>query len=277
MIACEGLPYRLRSSACVPGKLAGGYTRSTLRDYTPEVMRISQAESERIVFDRFAGAAQLRVIPGTVENRQPPEPDIYCEIEGLGLVGFELVEIIDSDLARFSSDQISVEAALNAASASPDLAAYSNALIFVRYVDDASARRRRDAIPSLFAFLRTLAPGFAGDIRIPAGDALARVVRSIGVTRGTFQGPHFQVEAGGFIGDPIVDRVAGKLTKQYGTAHRLELLGYYESHPVAPGGGMWMKSLESYVQGQLAASQFSRVWIFDVGQDRILFRSDASA
>jgi hypothetical protein len=240
-------------------------------------MRISQAESERIVFERFVAAAQLRVVPGTVENRQPPEPDIRCEIEGQGLVGFELVEIIDSDFARLVSDQLSVERALEAgAGASPDLAAFSDALIYVRYLGDASARRRRDAIAPLFTFLRTLAAGFVGDIRVPADNALADVVRSIRVSRGDFSpGPHFQVEAVDFIDNPVVDRVSGKFKKRYATARRLELLAYYELHPVAPEA-MWMSPVERCVQAELASSQFSRVWVFDVGQGRVLFRSDGS-
>ncbi len=51
-------------------------------------------------FAEFAGRKGLHVRPGSAVNRRPPEPDILCEVEGEGLVAFELVEIIDSTLAE---------------------------------------------------------------------------------------------------------------------------------------------------------------------------------
>ena len=38
--------------------------------------------------------------PGSIESRPAPEPDILCEVVGQGSVAFELVELIDEDLAR---------------------------------------------------------------------------------------------------------------------------------------------------------------------------------
>ena len=48
----------------------------------------------------FASVAGLPIVPGTVESRSPPEPDIVCEIEGRGRVAFELVTLFDEDLPR---------------------------------------------------------------------------------------------------------------------------------------------------------------------------------
>jgi hypothetical protein len=51
-------------------------------------------------FAEFAARKGLHVRPDSAVNRRPPEPDILCEVEGEGLVAFELVEIIDSTLAE---------------------------------------------------------------------------------------------------------------------------------------------------------------------------------
>ena len=56
---------------------------------------MDQKDFERDVFSSFADVATFRVVPGSIENRDPPEPDIICETEEYGRVGFELTELID--------------------------------------------------------------------------------------------------------------------------------------------------------------------------------------
>jgi hypothetical protein len=238
-----------------------------------------QAETERTIFMAFVLASDLPVHPTTVQNRRPPEPDILCEIDGVGPHAFELIEIIDADFARLTSDQLRLDGSLREAArqVSNELASFSNALVYVRFVGDANARRREAAIPLLFSFLRSLPPGFGGDVTIPQGTDLAATVRSVRVSRGDFPpGPHFQVEAGSFIGDPIIERLAGKFSKRYATNHQVDLLAFYEMHPVRPPE-TWIADVGRYVATNLTQSQFSRVWIFDVGEKRVLFRSDRSA
>ncbi len=53
-----------------------------------------------LAFTALAAAEGFRVRPGSAVSRPPPEPDVLCELEGEGLVAFELVEIIDSALAE---------------------------------------------------------------------------------------------------------------------------------------------------------------------------------
>jgi hypothetical protein len=53
----------------------------------------AKALEERGIFECFAQAAGLFVRPESIT--QPDPPDILCEIEGLGEVGFELVQLDD--------------------------------------------------------------------------------------------------------------------------------------------------------------------------------------
>lgn len=53
-----------------------------------------------LAFAEHAARRGLRVRPGSVVNRPPPEPDVLCEVDGEGRVAFELVEIVDSGLAE---------------------------------------------------------------------------------------------------------------------------------------------------------------------------------
>ncbi len=55
---------------------------------------------ELAVFQEFAQRSGLSVVSGSIENRNPPEPDVLCEIEGEGPMAFELAEFADEGLAR---------------------------------------------------------------------------------------------------------------------------------------------------------------------------------
>jgi hypothetical protein len=58
---------------------------------------------ERAVFEAFAVSAGLPIVAGSAGTRPPPEPDILCQLEREGFVAFELVELIDQELARATS------------------------------------------------------------------------------------------------------------------------------------------------------------------------------
>jgi hypothetical protein len=52
------------------------------------------------VFTEFAKVAGLQVVPGSVESRPSPEPDILCELADRGRVAFELVNLVNDGLMR---------------------------------------------------------------------------------------------------------------------------------------------------------------------------------
>jgi hypothetical protein len=65
-----------------------------------------KAAYERDVFTQFAAVAGLPLIPGSIESRRPPEPDILCELAGSGRVAFELVDLVDEGLARTVAEAV---------------------------------------------------------------------------------------------------------------------------------------------------------------------------
>jgi hypothetical protein len=54
---------------------------------------------ERRTFIQFASAAKLDVDPRTIQNRDVPEPDIYCEVSGSSRY-FELGELTDERIPQ---------------------------------------------------------------------------------------------------------------------------------------------------------------------------------
>ena len=61
------------------------------------------------IFNHFASLSGLRIVPGTAKKREPPEPDIVCEVEGFRgareKVGFELTELRSEDLSEIDGRQ----------------------------------------------------------------------------------------------------------------------------------------------------------------------------
>lgn len=66
--------------------------------------RPEQEVLELKVFAEFGKRSGLRIAPASVAKRSPPEPDIFCEIEGRGGVAFELAALCDQKSAKIMSD-----------------------------------------------------------------------------------------------------------------------------------------------------------------------------
>ena len=66
--------------------------------------RLEQTALELKVFAEFRERSGLRIAPASVAKRDPPEPDIFCEIEGRGGVAFELTALHDRKSAKIMSD-----------------------------------------------------------------------------------------------------------------------------------------------------------------------------
>jgi hypothetical protein len=238
-------------------------------------MSRSQGEKELKVFAAFAEVAKLRIIPNTIQKRDPPEPDISCELEGEGPVAFELVEVIDSRLAADVGERIRVQESLRRASRDPGagLESFGDALIFVRFHRNAGVVTRESSIAALFGFLKELPLGFAGDVDVPTAARLWRSVKALRVTRGNFPpGPHFQVEAGRWLKDPIVECLRNKLKKRYETDDSIELLVYYDFHPSGLAE-TYIPAVREYVGANIIGSPFTRVWVYATDAKTVLYES----
>jgi hypothetical protein len=51
----------------------------------------------RATFEAFCAAAELPLVPDTIEHPEPPAPDLIAKLQGVGRVAFELVRLNDPD------------------------------------------------------------------------------------------------------------------------------------------------------------------------------------
>jgi hypothetical protein len=232
----------------------------------------SLGRPEVAIFKRFASVCPLEIVPESIEKRQPPEPDIRCKTRQGEALAFELVEIIDQDLARKIANQWTLGRELRAAyealperDAAEIRARLGNAAVMVELVENVSIRARRAAIGTILEALKKVSPAFEGAMDLRTG-----ILERVYVVRGNFVGPSFDVDAGGAVGDPTVARIQGKFEKAYKIDVPLELLAHFELHPMFPDD-VWMPKVGDLASRALAISPFRRIWIFDGERGSIRF------
>jgi hypothetical protein len=111
----------------------------------------STQEVERGIFERFAKAAGLDVVDGSIT--QPDPPDIVCEIVGLGAVGFELTAVDDTAaLTRMALNSRTAEfwaqalASLDPSTRARLRASHSDVQVALEYAEPGHKGERRTAM-----------------------------------------------------------------------------------------------------------------------------------
>lgn len=123
----------------------------------------AKALEERGIFECFAHAAGLVVRPESIT--QPDPPDILCEIQGLGQVGFELVQLDDQgELQRMKYLGRGAEFWEEALQEMPHdaLERHRAAQINVAFDEQANQAQRRRALKLIADVLRKMPEGVEG-------------------------------------------------------------------------------------------------------------------
>ena len=236
-----------------------------------------QGRDELRVFRSFVDTARPDIAPYSIRKAVPPCPDVLCRSKEGHTIAFELTQVVDDVVARGINDQISLQSLLRKAyhnlprsdqdQLKPIL---GNALVDVWFAPSASRRVRESAILAIISRLRQLTT--TTETELPLTPDLQVNVKKLWVFRGDYEYemPRFYVAAGSSFADPIVDRIREKFIKSYKSASPVELLAFYKWQDPSPPA-FWRTELSDFVAGNLDASPFMRVWVYDVYQQEILF------
>lgn len=237
--------------------------------------RTDKISVEMRIFRRFAAICALPLSTESAENRYPPEPDILCKVEGGSAIAFELVQIIDSGLAKRTDAQVDLHEHLENEYESflpkekvEISQRIGNALIDVAYKANVSLKIKRNTTKAIIFSLKDIDPYFEGNIIL--GRELSKVIKRITICRGDFNGPCFNVESVGSICDPIAEKLEEKFNKAYKTNLPIELLAYYDLQPILRES-YWLPKAISFIERNIYTSPFERVWIFDVHKEKIIY------
>lgn len=227
---------------------------------------VTKAEIERAIFREFVGACSLPIVPGSIESREPPEPDILCALTTGEQIAFELVESIDSGLAAAFDTTVELPRFLRKHCPTlPGLG--SGGLIAIDFKDGISKRAQIQAISPLVEELKCVPAGHSGNW--PVTDMLHHAgVQRIGVVPRDWGFLDFQVSPVTSISDPAPEQLAKKFGKNYGSEIPIELLVYYDLQPCHVGSGFG-PNLARVVSDGIQASPFRRVWVYDRRSKRV--------
>lgn len=236
-----------------------------------------EAKREIRIFRMFATLVPYPISLSSITKKEPPEPDISCNLSDGTAMAFELVECIDNSIAQSIYDSLRVkEVFSNELERLPKgkkeriEAKFKNALICVAFVKGIRANKRKSAIPTIFDYLLSLENTAQGKIDLQSSRELKDVVHSVSIVRGGFAGPLFDVEAVTSFVDPVKERIRDKFRKQYKTKSKTELLAYYELQVKIPEN-QWLPSVEKFVENSIKTSVFQRVWIYSIPQNEIVW------
>lgn len=225
----------------------------------------------------FAKDSPISINEDSIRNKEPPKPDIYCELEDGTPIAFELVECIDDSLARLSSDTPKL---LNLLRKEVEVlpkekkeefyGKLGNTIINVSFVEKASIRMKKGEISTIIDYLLTLEDHAEGPYPMRDHQALRNVVRLINITRGPFSRPDFTSLPVNWIGEPAKKRIEEKFKTPYEIESRTELLAYYKLQPVIPESH-WLNEVQDFVANNIGDSPFQRVWIYSVYGNQIIY------
>jgi hypothetical protein len=235
-----------------------------------------QSKYELRIFISFTSLCDLPIISDSIEKRDPPKPDIKCDVKGIGEITFELTELIDRGFANMVGKQIDTKTeldnyynGLNASEKEDFFTKYSDAIIFVHFENSLSLQQRKNLFPSIFRHLLSLNIGFEGNT-LHNNQGFKGKLKWITVSRGV-NGPIFDDVPVSTIGDPSVPAIKAKFLKQYSTNHPLHLLAFIDLNPMFPDH-IWLPNVMEYTESNIQQSQFDKVWIFDFQKKEIKYR-----
>lgn len=210
--------------------------------------------------------ARLQIIDKSIRVCDPPAPDIQCRLVTGEELAFELVEICNSQNARFMASAGKVHSFIVAAydALEPDLRAsfdsrFINEPLSFSFREEATLASIRNVLPVL---LRELAETPMTDEYEPFNPGVAAVVASVRKRGRLNNTGSVNFNVGGSF-DPTVplDAIATKLTKKYRTELPIELIAHF-------GGFAYEKDL-TYREWllklfmELGIGPFCRVWVLE--------------
>mgnify|MGYP000371467145 CR=1 FL=1 len=250
--------------------------------------KVDKEKFELEYFEKFAKVCPLQICPSSIQNCQPPQPDIACESKVIGKMFFELVELTDP---VFNSSIISEwelrQLLEHEAQKRPEFSGkYRNACISVLF--KANVKKSKKFIPKIVDLLLSecISENFEGEV-LDLGNLSSKgkdflkgwgnKLRTLEVSRvnnSDPQEPLFWTTPGMKPVDcnRVLERVKEKFEKSYNLdpVNQAELLGYFNHHPPPPIK-FWLQEVNDFVKDHICDSPFTRVWFFDFRVNTLLY------
>lgn len=252
--------------------------------------RHQEEQQELMVFAEFAKVCPLRLLPDSAQKRQPPEPDILCDLELSEMLAFELVSAEDVTREDAHPESVPWTKKLNDSMKLQNslYREYREALaaghinqperfkfhtFYVEFEGDANCRQRMRAMPRVIELLNQHDPESNSITEWPIRSIWCRPWPQLnGLDEGP-DGPSF------YVGSPcgarpyITERIKEKLTKNYDSKNKIHLLAWSTTATASEFYGLGRdKQLANLLQSN-GMGQFDRIWVFGLHEKSIVFDS----
>lgn len=231
-----------------------------------------QRKIEISVFKEFVKFCLLEIV--SFDSKDPPEPDILCELKNGNKLAFELVEAVDHNQARQHDLSISVKQemrqyyeSLSGSSKNNFNNLYGNADLFFKFGDDLTKNKILNNLPEIFTFLLSLDEKSEGNIKNTTPN-FPNVCKKIRINRGCFIGPMFNISNAMYIKDGVTEALSSKFNKAYSCSYPIELIIHSDTRPLLPST-LWIDEVKGYIKENLLNSPFRRVWVFGLHEMKI--------
>lgn len=237
-------------------------------------MREDQAAAERAVFAEFARVSGLPILLDSVDSRDPPEPDILCDVEGEGPVAFELGEIVNESFEQVTGDGATIDARFRTLwdnLPSHDRDAVENCLggppaVLVGFREGVPTGKWRHVVPAIVGLLVAQAKAseglHAGEFDVWRTPGLRDLITDMIIRPASSGRPCLLDLEMVEIENRTQRLLASKFKKAYESDAPKELLAYFSSEP-PPDEPEWMTETLAFIRDWIGLSAFRRVWVFN--------------
>ncbi len=229
---------------------------------------MKQSKFEKSVFSAFSEIAPFTVLEDSIQSREPPEPDILCNIEGRGQVGFELTELIDQAYMERIALMFNTRKYLNnywlnnlpKEQSSVFYNKYGDALLHFEFSQNSRLKDRKSKAKIAFGLLLNLDDNSEG-VHLENHAELQPILNSVNINHIGLDNPIIDVGSYGWLGDPTETAIRRKFQKQYTCDYPIELLAHIETN-LLPPEEVWVAAAEEAGE-QIEDSPFEQMWVFD--------------
>lgn len=228
----------------------------------------NQSSNELRVFQKFASIAPIGIDLGSIQKREPPEPDIFCYSKDYGSLRFELTEAIDESIAQsiYSSTQLDKLIRSKFDLLPGDVKKkFINAGIRIDFDHNTTINKKKHLVGAVLSSLKDFPENVVGEIDLEIDG-----IKGVEISRADFGGPIFSFNTTtSFFDVPIIQRLEEKFAKIYSFEEEVHLLVYLDLQPELPAN-TWLTEAMEYVKANIAKSSIKKVWFYSMTKDKIL-------
>jgi hypothetical protein len=243
-----------------------------------------QVRVELTVFREFAKLCPLPLDSGTARPGPDP-PDILCELESGETLAFELVSCEDEVEIGVSCTKKQIDAGVLNRGLEDEFKKavkesrierperFKHHSIWVDFSDDATLKKRKNAMPRVCELLNQLGPGCHAVNEPPI-----QSIRCIAFqNKGSYAGPEFCVSTFCCVGVCIVEHIKAKLDKKYSSDRKLHLIAWSITASAKEFRGFEHHKKLVEMLKERGMDPFDHIWVFGVSEKSIIFDSAMSA